>query len=145
MSDDVKKKHEDSNGSRGGLLRNLLAAALVATSISPFLQQSAWAQQPSAAKPNILVIFGDDVGQSNISVYTRGMMGYKTPNIDRIANEGMMFTDYYAENSCTAGRSTFITGQVCLRTGLCKVGIPGAPVGLQDRDITIAQALKPLG
>ena len=73
------------------------------------------------------------------------MVGYKTPNIDRIAKEGMMFTDYYAENSCTAGRSTFITGQVCLRTGLCKVGIPGAPVGLQDRDITIAQALKPLG
>ena len=105
----------------------------------------ALAQQPSAAKPNILVIFGDDVGQSNISAYTRGVVGYKTPNIDRIANEGMMFTDYYAENSCTAGRSTFITGQVCLRTGLCKVGIPGAPVGLQDRDITIAQALKPLG
>ena len=105
----------------------------------------ALAQQPSAAKPNILVIFGDDVGQSNISAYTRGVVGYRTPNIDRIANEGMMFTDYYAENSCTAGRSTFITGQVCLRTGLCKVGIPGATVGLQDRDITIAQALKPLG
>ena len=105
----------------------------------------ALAQQPSAAKPNILVIFGDDVGQSNISAYTRGVVGYKTPNIDRIANEGMIFTDYYAENSCTAGRSTFITGQVCLRTGLCKVGIPGAAVGLQDRDITIAQALKPLG
>ena len=72
-------------------------------------------------------------------------MGYRTPNIDRLAKEGMMFTDYYAENSCTAGRSTFITGQVCLRTGLCKVGIPGAAVGLQDRDVTIAQALKPLG
>src|SRR6187401_1013586 len=92
------------------------------------------------AKPNILVIFGDDVGQSNISAYTRGVVGYKTPNIDRIANEGMIFTDYYAENSCTAGRSTFITGQVCLRTGLCKVGVPGAAVGLQDRDMTIAQA-----
>ena len=91
------------------------------------------------------MIFGDDVGQSNISAYTRGVVGYKTPNIDRIAKEGMMFTDYYAENSCTAGRSTFITGQVCLRTGLCKVGVPGATVGLQDRDITIAQALKPLG
>ena len=91
------------------------------------------------------MIFGDDIGRSNISAYTHGLMGYKTPNIDRIAKEGMMFTDYYAENSCTAGRSTFITGQVCLRTGLCKVGIPGAPVGLQDRDMTIAQALKPLG
>ena len=94
----------------------------------PAVRPAARAEQP--AKPNILVIFGDDVGQSNISAYTRGLVGYKTPNIDRIANEGMMFTDYYAENSCTAGRSTFITGQVCLRTGLCKVGIPGAPVGL---------------
>jgi arylsulfatase A-like enzyme len=127
-----------------GLFGTLLAAALVATSLSP-LCRPVHAQQPGAAKPNILVIFGDDIGQSNISAYTRGLVGYKTPNIDRIANEGMMFTDYYAENSCTAGRSTFITGQVCLRTGLCKVGIPGAAVGLQDRDVTIAQALKPLG
>ena len=101
--------------------------------------------QAPAKKPNILVIFGDDIGQTNISAYSFGVMGYKTPNIDRIAKEGMMFTDYYAENSCTAGRSTFITGQVTLRTGLSKVGIPGAPVGLQARDITIAQALKPLG
>ncbi|WP_249168215.1 arylsulfatase [Bradyrhizobium elkanii] len=111
----------------------------------PLAQRTASAQQPTAAKPNILVIFGDDVGQSNISAYTRGVVGYKTPNIDRIANEGMIFTDYYAENSCTAGRSTFITGQACLRTGLCKVGMPGATVGLQKGDITIAQALKPLG
>jgi arylsulfatase A-like enzyme len=106
------------------------------------------ASQPAAknsAKPNILVIFGDDIGQANISAYTRGLMGYTTPNIDRIASEGMMFTDYYAENSCTAGRSSFITGQVPLRTGLSKVGAPGAPVGLQKGDITIAQALKSLG
>ncbi|SNT12206.1 arylsulfatase [Tardiphaga sp. OK246] len=105
------------------------------------------ATQPGAPtkRPNILVIFGDDVGQTNISAYTFGLVGYKTPNIDRIAKEGMMFTDYYAENSCTAGRSTFITGQSCLRTGLSKVGAPGAPVGLQKGDITIAQALKPLG
>ncbi len=96
-------------------------------------------------KPNILVIFGDDVGQANISAFTFGVMGYTTPHLDRLAKEGMMFTDYYAENSCTAGRSTFITGQCAKRTGLSKVGIPGAPVGLQDRDITIAQALKPLG
>ena len=99
----------------------------------------------AAEKPNILVIFGDDIGQSNISAYSMGVVGYKTPNIDRIAKEGMMFTDYYAENSCTAGRSSFITGQTPLRTGLSKVGIPGAPVGLQKRDITIAQALKSQG
>lgn len=120
------------------------AAAFTAMSFSQWQgTQPAYAQE--AAKPNILVIFGDDIGQSNISAYTRGLMGYQTPNIDRIAKEGMMFTDYYAENSCTAGRSSFITGQSPLRTGLSKVGAPGAPVGLQDRDITIAQALKPLG
>ncbi|RAJ06774.1 arylsulfatase [Chitinophaga skermanii] len=96
-------------------------------------------------KPNILVIFGDDIGQFNISAYSFGVVGYQTPNLDRLAREGLMFTDYYAENSCTAGRATFITGQSAKRTGLSKVGIPGAPVGLQDRDITIAQALKPLG
>jgi arylsulfatase A-like enzyme len=101
--------------------------------------------EAQAKKPNILVIFGDDIGQTNISAYSMGLMGYHTPNIDRIAHEGMMFTDYYAENSCTAGRSSFITGQVPRRTGLSKVGIPGAPVGLQARDVTIAQALKPLG
>lgn len=96
-------------------------------------------------KPNILVIFGDDVGITNLSAYEHGVVGYKTPNIDRIANEGMMFTDYYAQNSCTAGRAAFITGQSPFRTGLTKVGMPGAPVGLQARDVTIAQALKPLG
>jgi arylsulfatase len=101
--------------------------------------------QAQEKKPNILVIFGDDVGQSNVSAYTKGLMGYKTPNIDRIATEGMMFTDYYAEQSCTAGRSTFITGQTVLRTGLSKVGLPGADIGLRKEDITIAEALKPLG
>lgn len=99
----------------------------------------------SSNKPNILVIFGDDIGQTNISAYGKGVVGYETPNIDRIANEGMLFTDYYAENSCTAGRSTFITGEVTLRTGLSKVGIPGSTVGLQASNLTIAQALKPLG
>ena len=78
-------------------------------------------------KPNILVIWGDDIGISNLSCYSHGLMGYKTPNIDRIAKEGMMFTDCYGEQSCTAGRSSFITGQSVLRTGLSKVGIPGAP------------------
>jgi arylsulfatase A-like enzyme len=96
-------------------------------------------------KPNILVIFGDDIGQANISRYTHGVVGYMTPNIDRVGEEGMTFTDYYAENSCTAGRSSFITGQSPMRVGLTKVGAPGATVGLQKRDITIAEALKPLG
>ncbi|PYY66567.1 arylsulfatase, partial [Pseudomonas jessenii] len=99
----------------------------------------------AADKPNILVIFGDDIGQTNISAYSMGVVGYKTPNIDRIAHEGMLFTDYYAENSCTAGRSSFITGQSPLRTGLTKVGVPGAPIGIQKRDITLAQALKSQG
>src|SRR5215468_8921421 len=118
----------------------VLASAVVGTAL---VLTPARAQQ--TLRPNILVIFGDDIGQSNISAYTHGLVGYKTPNIDRIGREGMMFTDYYAENSCTAGRSSFITGQTPKRTGLSKVGIPGATVGIQDRDITIAQALKPLG
>lgn len=96
-------------------------------------------------KPNICVIWGDDIGQSNISTYSNGLMGYSTPNIDRIAKEGMLFTDYYAEQSCTAGRSSFITGQHGLRTGLTKVGFPGATIGLQAEDPTIAELLKPLG
>src|SRR6266478_3439351 len=96
-------------------------------------------------KPNILVIWGDDIGISNLSCYTHGLMGYKTPNIDRIANEGMLFTDSYGEQSCTAGRSSFITGQSVLRTGLSKVGIPAAPIGMNEKIITIAAALKNQG
>ena len=96
----------------------------------------------AADKPNILVIWGDDVGQSNISAYTMGMMGYQTPNIDRIANEGMIFTDYYGEQSCTAGRASFIMGQSVFRTGLSKVGLPGAALGIQEEDPTIAGQLK---
>ena len=96
----------------------------------------------AADKPNILVIWGDDVGQSNISAYTMGLMGYQTPNIDRIANEGMIFTDYYGEQSCTAGRSSFIMGQSVFRTGLSKVGLPGADLGMQKEDPTIAGLLK---
>lgn len=99
----------------------------------------------AAEKPNILVIWGDDIGQTNVSAYTFGLVGYHTPNIDSIAKEGMMFTDYYGEQSCTAGRSTFITGQTVLRTGLSKVGLPGADLGLQAEDATIAELLKPLG
>ena len=96
-------------------------------------------------KPNILVLWGDDIGQSNISAYTMGLVGYRTPNIDRIADEGMIFTDYYAEQSCTAGRSSFITGQSVFRTGLSKVGLPGAKEGISEKDPTIAELLKPLG
>jgi arylsulfatase len=101
--------------------------------------------QAQAAPPNILVIWGDDVGQSNISAYTRGLVGYRTPNIDRIADEGMLFTDSYGEQSCTAGRSSFITGQSVFRTGLSKVGLPGADLGLRKEDPTIAGLLKARG
>lgn len=107
-----------------------------------FLLGSANAQNE---KPNILVIWGDDIGQSNISAYTMGLVGYETPNIDRIAEEGLIFTDYYGEQSCTAGRSAFITGQSVVRTGLSKVGLPGADLGLQAEDPTIAELLKPHG
>jgi arylsulfatase A-like enzyme len=100
---------------------------------------------PEAGKPNILVIWGDDIGITNLSCYGRGVMGYRTPNIDRLAAEGMLFTDSYGEQSCTAGRSSFITGQSVYRTGLSKVGIPGSAVGLQAEDPTIAELLKPLG
>jgi len=96
-------------------------------------------------KPNIVIIWGDDIGQSDISAYTMGLMGFRTPNIDRVADEGMIFTDYYAEQSCTAGRSAFITGQSVFRTGLSKVGMPGATEGMQPEDPTIAELLKPHG
>lgn len=106
---------------------------------------SLFATEAEAKKPNIVVIFGDDIGQSNLSVYSKGLMGYRTPNIDRIADEGMVFTDYYAEQSCTAGRAAFITGQSVFRTGLSKVGMPGAAQGMQADDPTLAELLKPLG
>jgi len=118
------------------LMRNLVCVLLCL---------SAMIAQAKTDKPNILVIWGDDIGWSNISAYHRGMLGGSTPNIDRIANEGALFTDYYGEQSCTAGRSAFITGQHPLRTGLLKVGLPGADIGLQAEDPTIAELLKPLG
>ena len=102
-------------------------------------------QAKKSDKPNILVIWGDDIGISNLSCYSHGLMGYRTPNIDRIAKEGMMFTDSYGEQSCTAGRSSFITGQSVYRTGLSKVGIPAAPEGLQAETVTIAELLKDQG
>jgi arylsulfatase A-like enzyme len=132
---------------RNNLLAGATLAAVLVMSAAATVQTAQAQQQalPSGRQPNILVIFGDDIGQSNISAYTSGLMGYETSNIDRIAREGMKFTDYYAEQSCTAGRSSFITGQATLRTGLSKVGLPGATLGLQPQDITIAEALKPLG
>ena len=111
----------------------LISLAIWAAAVVP-----ASAQQ----KPNILVIMGDDIGYWNISAYNRGMMGYRAPNIDRIANEGAIFTDYYGQQSCTAGRAAFITGQSPMRTGLLKVGLPGANEGLSDKDPTLADLLK---
>ena len=121
---------------RGGLL--LLVACLVV----PLVAGPATADEK---KPNIPVLWGDDVGQSNISAYTFGLMGYRTPNIDRIASEGMKFTDYYGEQSCTAGRSSFITGQSVFRAGLSRVGLPGADLGLREEDPTIAALLEAHG
>lgn len=117
--------------------RNLICTALLITLSAHVFSQT--------KKPNIVVIWGDDIGQSDISAYSMGLMGFKTPNIDRIAKEGMIFTDYYAEQSCTAGRASFITGQSGLRTGMTKVAAPGAPLGLSKDDPTIAELLKPLG
>ncbi len=127
------------------MLKRKVVTALSAA-VSGWLALSPVAHAADTTRPpNILVVFGDDIGQTNISAYGQGVVGYQTPNIDRLAHEGMMFTDYYAENSSTAGRSSFITGQSPLRTGLSKVGVPGVPQGLQASDVTIAQALKPLG
>ena len=117
-----------------GLLASSVAAMVTAAPAS--------AQQQ---KPNILVIMGDDIGYWNISAYNRGMMGYRTPNIDRIANEGAIFTDYYGQQSCTAGRAALITGQSPLRTGLLKVGLPGAKEGLSEKDPTLAQPAQAAG
>jgi arylsulfatase A-like enzyme len=149
MPDDSDQGHRDSKSGtfnrRNMLLAGTTLAAASALSSAASIEKAAAQAAPSGKRQNILVIMGDDIGQSDISAYTFGLMGYRTPNIDRIAKEGLMFTDYYAEQSCTAGRSSFITGQSVLRTGLSKVGIPGATVGLQPEDITIAEALKPLG
>jgi arylsulfatase A-like enzyme len=146
--DETNSKTENGTLNRRNILLGgtTLAAASTLGAGAPIRVAQAQAQPtPSGRRPNILVIFGDDIGLANISAYSHGLMGYQTPNIDRIAREGIMFLDYYAEQSCTAGRSTFITGQGTLRTGLSKVGVPGVKVGLQARDATIAELLKPLG
>jgi arylsulfatase len=126
----------------------LFLAALVAPAAlaqKPATPAAAQTMARAPRKPNIVVIWGDDIGQSDVSAYSMGLMGFRTPNIDRVAKEGMIFTDYYAEQSCTAGRASFITGQSGLRTGLTKVGLPGAAVGLQKEDPTIAELLKAQG
>ena len=131
-----RRSHEKAIRSRRR--RALLALSLV--SLSP-----GQVEAEPAAKPNILVIWGDDIGGFNINAYNQGVMGYRTPNIDRIGKEGAMFTDWYGQQSCTAGRAAFITGQSPIRTGLTKVGLPGAPEGMKKEDPTIATLLKPLG
>ena len=115
--------------------KSLIAIFLIAT-VMMFAQKY--------EKPNILVIWGDDIGWANISKYNHGIMGYETPNIDRIANEGAMFTDWYAQQSCTAGRAAFILGQHPFRTGLLTIGMPGSEQGIKDDQPTIAELLKPL-
>jgi arylsulfatase len=120
------------------LVYSLVVSLLALTAINA-------SAQTAGKKPNILVIFGDDIGQTNISAYSRGLMGFTTPNIDRIGNEGGVFVNYYGQQSCTAGRAAFILGQCPFRTGLTKVGLPGATVGIQKEDPTIAEFLKPLG
>src|ERR1700691_1586060 len=125
-----------------------LAAASTVAAANPI--RAAPAQQPQApaasgGKPNILVIFGDDIGITNVSTYSQGLMGYETPNIDRIGSEGLKFLHYYGEQSCTACRSAFLTGQHIIRTGLSKVGFPGAPMGMSQLDPSIGGLLKNLG
>ena len=133
---------EISRSSRLLTTLGIAGGLALAASALPSLAQAAPAD---TKKPNILILWGDDIGYWNVSAYNQGMMGYKTPNIDRIAKEGALFTDWYGQQSCTAGRSCFITGQVGFRTGMLKVGLPGAQEGLQARDVTIAELLKAQG
>ena len=126
-------------------MNNLFNWAIAACVVASSSTVHAQAKAPAQAKPNILVIFGDDVGVTNISSYSDGLMGYETPNIDRIAKEGVRFLHYYAEQSCTAGRAAFLTGQHGIRTGLTKVGFPGAPMGMSQLDPSIGGIMKNLG
>jgi arylsulfatase A-like enzyme len=126
-------------------MKRTIAVALAFAGVTTMLGVAASAASAQAKQPNILVIFGDDVGYWNVSAYNRGMIGYRTPNLDRLAKQGALFTDHYGQQSCTAGRAAFITGQSPIRTGLTKVGLPGSPIGLQKQDPTLAELLKPLG
>src|ERR1700760_4252910 len=152
MSEEKNKAGHDMSRRNVLLATTSLAAASAlgaAASVEKAMAQAqaqALAQQASSGqRPNILVIMGDDVGWFNIGAYHQGMMSSKTPNLDRIASEGMRFTDYYAEASCTAGRANFITGQIPLRTGLTTVGQAGADVGMPDQSVTLATVLKSMG
>ena len=157
--DDADQKSGQKTSQSGGLKRRdllLSGSAIVAASAlgaggligvaqAQQAQPGATAAKSASGQPNIIVIFGDDVGFWNVSAYSRGMMGYKTPNIDRIANEGALFTDAYAQQSCTAGRAAFILGQSPFRTGLLTIGVPGSEQGITKDQPTIAELLKPLG
>ncbi len=162
MPDDTKEqgRHEaplnetgDCPLSRRNILLGssaLVAAAAMTSGALAQAQKAAPTPAPGSASssgrtPNILMITADDIGWFNVSAYNLGVMGYRTPNIDRIAKEGALFTDWYAEQSCTAGRAAFITGQSPIRTGLTKVGLPGSAIGLHAEDMSVAEALKPLG
>ena len=136
-----------ANGKLGKMMRTKYKLTSYGLSLLATVALCGGIENVSAAdkKPNIVIIWGDDIGQSDVSAYTHGLMGFKTPNIDRIAKEGMMFTDYYGEQSCTAGRASFITGQHGMRTGMTKVGLPGASLGLQKEDPTISELLKAQG
>ena len=143
-----RSERDITQNGKGLKRRDLLLSGTSLVAVSALLGSvvatTALAQQVGSAgsPPNILIIMADDIGYWNISAYNQGMMGYRTPNIDRIAREGALFTDYYGQQSCTAGRSAFITGQSPFRTGLTKVGLPGATLGLQKEDPTIAELLK---
>ncbi|BAQ16384.1 arylsulfatase [Methyloceanibacter caenitepidi] len=130
---------------RAGLVTAVAALLSMTVSAVPSFAQDDDASETATDKPNVLVIWGDDIGIWNISHNSKGMMGYETPNIDRIANEGLSFTDYYGQQSCTAGRAAFIGGNVPVRTGMTKVGLPGAKEGWQESDVTIATVMKSLG
>ena len=158
MPGERKEQASDNSGSPDNSIlsrRNILLAGTslaAATAINAVdrtqiaqAQQSQQPQAPSGRKPNILVIWGDDVGIANISAYSNGLMGYETPNIDRIGREGIKFLHYYGEQSCTAGRAAFLTGQHGIRSGLTKVGFPGAPMGMSQLDPSIGGLLKNLG
>ena len=139
----IWQENSESDQQTMSKIRNTLLGSFAVIAAATTISAPAAAQQQQ--KPNILIIWGDDIGQFNISAYNLGMMGYKTPNIDRIAHEGALFTDWYGQQSCTAGRAAFITGQSPIRTGLTKVGLPGAKEGLTKDDPTLAELLKPLG
>src|SRR5262245_52127900 len=156
MSEGASRNPPHSTDAQSGISRRNMLLAGTAVAASTFAGTAgvtqAQAQQPAPAspaaggrKPNILVIFGDDIGVPQISAYTMGLMGYRTPNIDRIAAEGAIFTDAYGQQSCTAGRASFILGQEPFRTGLLTIGMPGDPHGIADWMPTIADVLKTQG